>query len=239
MHYWNQDNFEGLRQVSEILGADSDLALLARYCHLREQGLRHQAFSVLEQFLRATRAFDSDTARSSVVKILTLNAQMKNIYHFISQPLSMRFLFPTLQSWVKQEPNSPEATRWLAILAHDHNVLAHALSLCPQQLLRHALSICPEDNRVRELLIKYALSDIDNATEHLLPHNFFYGNIDQTIVILNHARELIINAATSDAYPDLLSEIEYYDALIADWKIYSQNPTNSFADWCVQQERKY
>ena len=38
IYYWNEANFEGLKQLAEALESDSKLSKLAEYCRLRERG---------------------------------------------------------------------------------------------------------------------------------------------------------------------------------------------------------
>jgi hypothetical protein len=222
MFYWNRGNFEDLTKLSEELDSHSNLAALANYCRLREKGLRRQAFSALEEFLSAARSFDSAAARSAAVTIMESNARVNRAHQFLTQPLVSRFLVPTLRSWMNDEPDASTPIRWLGMLLRDH------------ELLERALSMCPEDTPVRSLLIERHLYDAWFATHHL-NETTFLGSVDVAVTDLARARELITNAPDPDALAHLASRLHYFDALIADWKTYSENPTGSFPEWCAER----
>jgi hypothetical protein len=226
MHYWNNENFVGLLALSEELDAHPDLKSLASYCRFREKGLRREAFSALEHFLESSRSFDSATARSAAVRILESNARTRGTHQFLTQPLVARFLMPTLRVWIDDEPATCVPVRWLGILSRDI------------ELLDRALSMCPEDIPVREMLIEDDLSCADYATHHL-DETRFIGSVDEVIAALAHARDLTANAPEPEAFAYLTSEVNYFDALVADWTAYSKNPAASFPEWCAKQGRKY
>ncbi len=226
MQYWNKPNFEGLLRLSVELDAHPDLEPLASYCRFREQGLRRQAFSELERFLEASRAFDSATASAAAIDILESNARARGVHQFLAQPLVAGFLMPTLRKWQDEEPHSSLPVRWLGILSGDIELLAKALSMCP------------EDKPVRRLLIDHDLSCADYATHHL-DETRFIGNIGEVMAALDHARSLMASAPDSEGLASLESELHYFDALIADWQAYMREPAGSFPEWCVKQGRKY
>ena len=226
MYYWNRENFEGLLELSRELDAHPDRAPLANYCRLRDKGLRRDAFSALEQFLEAARSFDSATARAATVEILETNARASRTHQFLTQPLVARFLKPTLQAWMDDEPTASTPVRWLGILSRDN------------RLLCKALSVCPEDIPVRRMLVDSALSFADYATHHL-DESRFLGNVDEVMEALAHARTLVAGAPEAESFMHRMSEVNHFDAQVADWIAYSKDPAGSFPEWCATQGRKY
>jgi hypothetical protein len=226
VYYWNKQNFEGLTELSQELTRHPNLDLLAQYCTFREQGLRREAFSTLERFLVAAQSFDSLTARSAALNILELNARAVKVHQFLTQPLITRFLTPTLEAWIRAEPETSAPVRWLGILAHD------------DALLDKALAMRPEDTPVRKLLIKRDLSWAEFATHHL-DESHFIGDVDETVAALERARSLIVTAPDPEKLSALEAEVRYLDDLVADWKVYRENVVGTFSEWCAKRGRMY
>ncbi|KVX39867.1 hypothetical protein WL04_09025 [Burkholderia ubonensis] len=226
MYYWNQRNFEGLLKLAEAFDACPELKPLADYCRFREQGLRRYAFAALERFLDASRSFDSTTARRAAIDILEANARTSEAHQFLAQPLTARFLLPTLQTWMHEEPDANLPVRWLGILERDDALLAGALAMCP------------DDMPVRKMLIGHALDSVDFATHHL-DESCFIGSVDHALAKLERARRLIADAPDAAAFARLASEVDHFAQLVADWQAWSRNPVGSFPEWCAAQGRDY
>lgn len=226
VYYWNKDNFEGLLALAQSFDAQADLKPLASYCRYREQGLRREAFAALEQFLVASRSFDSATARRAAIEILEANSRTSQAHQFLTQPLTARFLLPTLGAWMEEDAEAALPVRWLGLLNRD------------PALLRRALSMCPDDLPVRKVLIDFALGWADHATHHL-DESVFLGSVDEATSAVDLARSYIAKAPDPEALAHLTREVEYFDRLITDWKAYSENPTGDFPEWCAERERNY
>ncbi|WP_257010377.1 hypothetical protein [Burkholderia ubonensis] len=226
VYYWNQHNFEGLLKLAETFDACPELKPLADYCRFREQGLRRHAFAALERFLDASRSFDGTTARRAAIDILEANARTSEAHQFLAQPLTARFLLPTLQTWMHEEPDANLPIRWLGILKRDNALLAGALAMCP------------DDTPVRTMLIERALDFVDFATHHL-DESRFIGSVDHVLENLDRARRLIADAPDAAAFARLSSEVDHFDQLVADWQAWSLNPVGSFPEWCAALGRNY
>ncbi|MDR2709941.1 MAG: hypothetical protein LBB65_01140 [Burkholderiales bacterium] len=226
MHYWNQDNFEGLLKLAQVFEGDVELKLLASYCRLREQGLRRNAFAKLEEFLTATSSFDNATARRVTIKILESNARTQRAHQFITQPLVTLFLEPTLQIWMQEDANANLPVRWLGILRHDSD------------LLNQALAMCPTDLPVRISLINFVLGDVDYATHHL-DESLFIGCVDEALGDLADARRFIAESPDQAALAYLAAEVEHFDQMIVDWQSWSTHREGTFRGWCAKQGRNY
>ncbi|KVQ95130.1 hypothetical protein WK09_09210 [Burkholderia ubonensis] len=226
MYYWNQHNFEGLLKLAEAFDACPELKPLADYCRFREQGLRRYAFAALERFLDASRSFDSTTARRAAIDILEANARTSEAHQFLAQPLTARFLLPTLQTWMHEEPDANLPVRWLGILERDDALLAGALAMCP------------DDMSVRTMLIERALDSVDFATHHL-DESCFIGSVDHVLENLDRARRLIADVPDAASFARLASEVDHFAQLVADWQAWSRNPVGSFPEWCAALGRNY
>lgn len=226
MHYWNKSNFEGLLQVAEALSADERLSSLAEYCRNRERGLRRQAFSALESFLAASEQWESSYSRGACQEVLELHARTPEAHQFLSQPLLTRFIFPVLEAWLADDPDSQTALRWLGILRRD------------SELLNRALALSPADVPVRRRLADWFLSDVDHATHHLVESRLL-GDLEETKQALSQARAVVSAAPDSAPFADLSAEISEYQALLEDWESYSESPEGTFPEWCKSRDRPY
>jgi hypothetical protein len=226
MHYWNKDNFEGLLQIAQQLEANEHLKQLAAYCRFRELGIRRDAFRALDLFLEESHSFDSATARLAATQILEINALTQGVHHFLAQPLVKRFLLPTLQAWMQEDASTNIPVRWLGMLNHDRELLARALSMCP------------DDVPVRRRLIDFALGDVDHATHHL-DESFFIGSVEYATSALELARALIADAPAPATFAPYSSDVQHLSCLIEDWRAYSESPVGSFPEWCATRGRNY
>ncbi|MGS0894537.1 hypothetical protein ACVBGC_18705 [Burkholderia stagnalis] len=226
VHYWNQPNFEGLLKLADAFDADADLKPLARYCRLREQGLRRDAFAALDAFLAAAHAFDAATARRVAIVILEADARTAEAHQFISQPLTARFLLPTLRAWMEDDAHANLPVRWLGLMTRD------------TVLLTRALAMCVTDVPVRRRLIGHALDSVDFSTHHL-DESCFIGSVEHAMDSLERARGLIADAPDQAAFARVAEEVGYFDRLLADWRAWSAQPEGSFPDWCEKHGRRY
>ncbi len=226
MHYWNKANFEGLLQLAEAFSSDERLTSLAEYCRCRERGLRQEAFAALEQFLGAASHWKSSDARRICQKVLELHARTPDAHQFLTQPVSTRFIFPVLEAWVADEPDSQTALRWLGILRRD------------SALLQRALALSPEDVPVRQRLADWHLSDVDHATHHLGGSQFL-GSLEETRESLAKARTLLDDAPDSAPMAGLARDVSEFESLLDDWESYCEMPEGTFPEWCAKRDRPY
>jgi hypothetical protein len=226
MHYWNKTIFEGLLQLAEALSSDERLSSLAEYCRCRERGLRHEAFTALEQFLEAASHWKSSDARRICQKVLELHARTPEAHQFLTQPLSTRFVFPVLEAWVADEPDSQTALRWLGILRRD------------SALLQRALALSPEDVSVRRRLAYWHLSGVEHATHHL-GESQLLGSLEATRESLAKARAILDDAPDSAPMADLAGEISEFESMLDDWESYREMPDGTFPEWCARRDRLY
>ncbi|MBD9677569.1 hypothetical protein IB274_12730 [Pseudomonas sp. PDM18] len=226
MHFWNQENFEGLERLADELAGLPGLQALADYARARSRGVRREAFAALEGFLRNAPAPDSQSARELSLQILTLHSQTREAHQFLAQPLLARFLFPTLQAWIDSEPTAHAPLRWLGLLQNDGD------------LLRRALAARPEDVAVRFRLIDFALGAADYATHHL-DEGFFIGEPAEAREALDLAARLINEAPDASPFARQVEEGVQLSALLDDWLTYSAQPEGDFAAWCAERQRPY
>lgn len=226
MHYWNRDNFVGLLELARELEKTHELRVLGEYCVLREKGLRAQALARLDDFLTEAALWDIDMRRRSVLTILQASARISAAHQFMTHPLLMQLVYPTLEQWVTDEPSAVEPLHWLGLLRSDPDAL------------RRALSLEPSDVPVRRRLINFALAAADHATHHF-SESVLLSTVEETRASISTAREWIASAPDIKPFTDLSAEADEYEQMIDDWVAYNQSPVGAFPQWCEARGRTY
>lgn len=226
MYYWNKENFEGLLDLARELGETPALAGLARYCVLREQGLRKQALRRLSEFLVQASTWALESARRHVLRILAADARTREVHQFMTHPLLTELIYPVLERWRLEQPTAIEPLRWLGLLRLDASALEEALELDPS------------DVPVRGRLINMALRDADYSTHHL-SESILLLTVEETRASIAAARALIASAPDARAFDYLAAEADEYASLVHDWEAYIQARAGTFPEWCAQRGRRY
>jgi hypothetical protein len=225
-YYWNQENFEGLATLSAALREDSRLAALARYCDLREKGLRRQAFAELEAFLGMAGSWDALVQREAVSRILDLHWKTPQAHQFLADPLRTRFVEPVLNEWRAAEPMNSVPARHLALLRGDI------------ELLREALRMNRRDDVLRTALAGILISFVDHATHHLVEGKFI-GDEADAMAALAEAAAVLKDVSDPSSVRGLSEDVQDLSALLADWREYRKAPEASFPEWCRKRGRKH
>lgn len=224
MYHWNQSNFEGLAQLAAQLRTDSRLNELARYCELRETGLRREAFQALDNFLAAALSSTIEEQRELAIHVLGAHARITAAHQFLSHPLKERFLVPVLNAWCMAEPRNPIPFGELGVLQRDADTL------------RQALEFAPANDRVRRCLTALVLGYVDFATHHLA-ESILIGPFEDACGALDLAESYISSATHPSSLEDLKTAVKEYRDLLGDWDQYRQNPAGTFPQWCTERGR--
>lgn len=226
MHYWNQDNFEGLIDLASEFSSTPELSLLAVYCELREKGVRPKAFTALDQFIKNTLKLKTQEQRKIVLKILEADARTPSAHQFLTHPILTKLIFPVLSDWLTESPQSCEALRWLGLLKSELNYLEDALKLNPA------------DSPVRRRLIIIELDYVDYATHHL-DESILLFPIKNCRDSLKRVRELLLHQQTNQLFNDLSIECNRYTSILDDWELYNKSNHNCFPTWCEENDRTH
>lgn len=226
MHYWNRDNFESLAALATELASDPRLVELARYCELREQGLRDRAFAALELFISSALSSHVDTQRELALRVLAAHAATPHAHQFMTHPLQSGFLGPVLERWAATEPRAAAPAAALGLLRDD------------ARLLGRALELDPSNDRVRARLVSQLLRYVDHATHHLVESKLI-GTTEEALTALDDAERHIRAAATPARMQELAHEVSVYRSLLHDWSEYLREPAGTFPEWCAQRGRPY
>jgi hypothetical protein len=224
--FWGKDNFEGLKTLSAAFRSEPRLKPLARYCDLREKGIRRQAFAELDIFLTNTVAWDPATQRSVALQVLEAHWATPKAHQFMSEPLWKRFIVPVLERWRKDDPENPVPLSYLALVRHD------------EELLKDALRQDPRNDRVRASLAWKLIRFVDYATHHLVEGGFI-GKEADAAAALAEADEVLKGAPDPAMFQSLKGEVERLRTLLADWDEYRAAPSGDFPEWCRQRNRSH
>jgi hypothetical protein len=227
MSYWNRENFEGLAGLAvELREADPLLEPLARYCELREEGRRKEAFASLEAFLAAAESLDAGTRRRLVLHVLRAHHRTPDAHQFLARPLRSRFVVPVLEGWRAEEPGEATPLRELALLDGRRD------------LLEEALRLDPADDRVRREIVAQLLSFVDHATHHLVESHFI-GEEQEAVSALDEAGELLAQARDAGVVESERGKLEALRGLVEDWVAYRKDPEGTFPEWCARRGRTH
>jgi hypothetical protein len=225
-YYWNRENFEGLTSLSLELRTDSRLESLARYCDLREKGLRRQGLTELRAFIEQARSWDVTARREAATRILDAHWKMPQAHWFLTEPLRKQFLERVLEEWRAVEPDNPVPTRYLALLCHD------------RKLLYDALGMKPKDDQVRAMIAAQLIKFVDYATHHLV-EGLFIGDEAEAEAALVEAAAVLKEVSDPSSVQPLNDEAQSLAALLADWREYRDAPQGSFPEWCYRRNRTH
>ncbi len=226
LHCRDCSNFEGLTELAADLRSDPLLAGLVRYCELREQGLRADAFAVLERFITDALSCDDQVQRALVLRILKAQARMAEVHQFLSYPLRRRLVEHVLANWSEADPRDTIPVVELALLRQD------------PPLLDRALQMCPSDDRVRACLVSYLVERVDFATHHLNESKFL-GSVADAVASLDQAEHHISNAVDPSGMIRLSERVAELRALLSNWTDYQRSPEGTFPEWCQARGHKH
>jgi hypothetical protein len=198
----------------------------ARYCHLREQGLRRQAFASLDLFIAEALHWDFEGQKAF---LLWLCGRMDTVEDAdrgpFPSPLRTRLFLPFVTEWLRREPANDDA----------HALRAQYLG--EPLFYRRALEINPRNQRARRDLAAACIGEIWNATHHL-PH-YFIGDEQEIKAVAEEARDHIAYLDQADLRAVLLKDLAHEEQLLDDWIAFRQVPGEDFDSWCRSKGRHY
>lgn len=225
MWYWNQQNFEGLIAVADSIAGQPQWILFARYCRLREQGLRSQSLQNIKQLIAEAAGWSDHARRQFADWIYSTSLRNPEVHQLIPTPLNRQLLVPTLQEWAASEPSNATPERWLGFATADH------------QHFSNAISRDSTDDVSRYRLVSRDLADVAYQCHHL-PGEFI-GETETAISTLDRAKLLAAGFCNTDIAPTLEEEFNELYGKVRDWQAFQASGGDSFADWCNANGRDY
>jgi hypothetical protein len=222
MWYWRKGNHEGLLNFAEKIQNEPDLDLYAKYCFLREKGLRKQAFQNLNNFISSALSWSLEKRFQFVDSLHHVLNENEEIYDLIPQPLDNRIVQPTLLEWIKVNPDDPSGYRWLG----EENNWRKALLLNSSEQI----------SRIR--LIKRLIYCSYFSTHHL-PEGYI-GNPSEDLMGLNEAQGLLSGMLDQTQKNEFIQEINHYRDLVQSYYDYERSKESvSFETWAIANDRMY
>lgn len=227
MHYWNRDNFEGLKSVGEKYSSIDGFELFGKYCLQKEQGLGKLAVALIKDFVAETRKRSLLEQRQIAEELSSLGFWNSDIHQLLPYPL-VEHLRLILERWAIDEPENIIPHRWLGYISGDISSYERALDLEPED------EIC-----ITRIALAH-LNDIDYQTHHL-SESLFIGDYGEAVASLNEAQSLINRLSTLQERNKMQGELDYYESLLSCWGEFSDlvEKVESFPDWCASKGKKF
>ena len=99
MWYWNQNYFEGLREVAETYAHRPNFKLFSKYCRLKEEGHKKAANAESVKFVMHTSELPLEQRREIAAELAELGCLRPSIHSLINHPIE-QFVRDTLKKWV-------------------------------------------------------------------------------------------------------------------------------------------
>ncbi|MDD9899917.1 MAG: hypothetical protein OXT65_02950 [Alphaproteobacteria bacterium] len=226
MHYWNKDNFEGLKDIAENYSSQQEFLLFSRYCHFKERGLKKEALKNIEQYVSELKNKPKLQQNGIAEELCELAFFNGHVHQLIPFPLQTT-LHEILKQWVIDEPSNPKAYRWLGYISG--NI----------EFYKTALELDPNDEISITRLINQHLGDLDYQTHHLC-EALFIGNIEDAKISILECEKLIKRLTDKTVMTSYTEEVESYKDLIGTWQEYKAlDVKDSFPDYCQSRDKNF
>lgn len=226
MHYWNKDNFDGLRSVGEKYTSTDGYELFGQYCLQKEKGLKKLAVSSIKKFVSEVEILPDKEQIEIADELSALCFYNGNIHQLLSHPLAV-LLKHILTQWASSEPNNAIPHKWLGYISGDI------------ELFEKALLLDPKDEDCIKRILSAHLNDVDYQTHHL-SESLFIGDLRDAEHSLSEALSLIHRLTTQELKEHMQEEFAYYERIVNSWKKYSSlKIVDSFPKWCESKGEKF
>ena len=222
MHYWNQDNFEGLKSIGEFYINKTNFQLYGQYCIQREQGLRKKSIDTLNLFISDLRKSSTSKQKLIAEEISYLIFKNPDVHQLLTHPIQKEFE-NIFERWKSTDSDSATPYRWLGFFTKD------------SQYLLSALRIDCNDQISTSLLLQSNLRDIFFDLHHL-NESMYLGNPEETLKIVRESLLLIGHLDDNKIKEKFFSQVKHSQIIIENWMQFSgENTTLSFPDWCTNK----
>lgn len=113
MHYWRKQIFEKLTEIADSISSNKSWADYYLYLVNKEKGLKNKALNHLNRFIKSMNDSPIEDRIEFVDWLNTIDHfNGFDIHGHFPQPLRQQLTRPTIDEWLKIEPNSSVAHRW-------------------------------------------------------------------------------------------------------------------------------
>ncbi len=218
MYFWNDDNYNGLKEIGEKYASDSQYEAFSRYCLSKEKGLKKEAKTAIEQFIVSNQSKSKMEQRNIIEELSALSYRNKKVHQLIPHPLQ-QYMIAVLENWIEEEPDNAIPYRWSGFIKSD------------LQSYKRAIEINSFDIISLIAIINFNLNYVDYQTHHL-NESLFIGKLDEVNELLDEVNKLLCRIEQIDIKNYLLSEYYYYRKLLDSWKEYKAEKMDiGFSEW--------
>ena len=189
MHFWRRDYFATLKDVAAKARQTSAWSDYADFCDRSEQGLRAEAFAILDRFIASMERAPFAERRTFVSWLSRQADHRKGRHMLVPHPLQIRLVEPTLLEWTLAEPTCAEPHVWLS--GYDH--------------LKLALKLDPDNQLARRKLIIVVLRRVV-FDGHEIPVGYL-GDAERDLAALKEADELLKGLLDENDRSNLCADI--------------------------------
>ena len=224
MNYWRKNSYDGLNSLIEEIKDVETLSEYSEYLINQEKGLRKLALRHLSMFLDAFKEWTVSDKRNFSDWILSTD--QTNLSHLLlPHPLKNSAIKSCLIEWIANEPQNPIPRKWFGVYFHD------------LQSLEMARSLDPDDDLSRSKLASFILGDMDFACHHL--PDYFIGDPVSVLNLSASVSDIISEIKNDDLRKYYADDLQLTSAMIHDWIECQSIAEENFAQWCINQGRKY
>jgi hypothetical protein len=188
MQFSRQENFEGLSYLANQ-AEERGYPEFAEYCRLRDKGLRQEASERIGLFVSEMRARPAAERRLLADWLLTFCFENPQVYDACPMPLKQAVIAPTIDEWVKAEPENMKALRW----SPDERALLVAARAVPREEIavgRYAMVV---------------IQRIDFST-HELPNGYLGTSLSRDIADVQTVIDLLHTISGAEFFHTLREE---------------------------------
>ncbi|MEM9668672.1 MAG: hypothetical protein AAF950_07070 [Pseudomonadota bacterium] len=221
VYYWNQEYFEGLKEIGEAYAQRKGYELFGEYCLQKELGLKKRANQTSLKFVNRLQQQSISHRRNAVMQLCELDQCNPEVHSLINHHLAI-LIQTTLFEWSESEPSSAVSHRWEAIYGR-YDRKGHALE--------KALKLAPDD----QMIIIRKCSLLAYELEHMVHHlnqNIMLGDEADARAILAELQKLCGRISQSEQSGHFESELSYYTELFELWEQYHVDGIErGFVEW--------
>lgn len=214
-----------LLAVGNAALANEDWADYADYCFSREKGLRKQAFTYLNKFLKSAETWTPDKKIQFLKFLFPLFERVREAdYGAFPQPLRDKLVKPALMVWCNTEQTDNRPFRWFG---------KYYLS---QAHLFRALELNPADDLARQTLLWWWTDDIAHSVHHL--PQYYIGEPSDKIRLGDEVKAHIRQLATPELRRCWARMLEEDLELVRNYMDWQASAHPDFEKWGQESKKR-
>ena len=215
-----------LEKIIEQISGDENLVHYKNYCEKRLAGLRKEAFSALNIFLKDFVRSSFDERKRFVIAVLeNADAYSESLSPAtMPTPLNVQIIAPTLDEWGKKERENYLPFYWRAKYFYDYDAL------------EHALAINPAEQKPLLLAIERNITALYYSTHHL--PDYYCGNISEDMLLVRKVEEEIRLVEDDEVKNAVTADFLFYSTLIRNYHEWKLSGDKNFAEWGAKNNKQ-